>query len=354
MFHKVAKTGIYQDWAKGAADLQPKYDYISFADVSKPPIAEAIARFNKRNNNISHFFKEYSDYWEERNDEEREESGQRIEKRIYSTLEDIAESTLTSIANSSKRIHLCNRDESSSSNNNSIIILNDINSTYKEITGLQVLYLDDDGVQSMMNEELLETLKRQTSIPIQPLSHPATLISHELKESAAKFDQFRKIIKNFKISESDILIHADLNYIETMGNHFLNLCKSPLNPLLVPTLERTAATKMTVILLDNLFLSVNDKIHFCWFEVETLLTKNTKWDGAGFLANSDKRIGYCLVEFSGGIKKNCTKNKAGRDEEKIEAGVVKFMEITDADKGHFIGFHEEPMPSLSFQQHPLR
>ncbi|CAO3691379.1 unnamed protein product [Rhizopus stolonifer] len=133
---------------------------------------------------------------------------QRIEKRIYSTLEDIAKSTLSSIVNSSKRIHLCNRDESisSSSNNNNndrrdsrsnIIILNDINATYKEITGLQILYLDDDGVQSILNEEILETLKRQTSIPIQLFSPPATSILHELNESTAKFDQFRKIIKKF-------------------------------------------------------------------------------------------------------------------------------------------------------------
>lgn len=75
--------------------------------------------------------------------------------------------------------------------------------------------------------------------------------------------------------------------------------------------------------------------------METLLTNSTKWDGVGFHINADKRIGYCLVEFSGGIKKNCSEKKAGRDEEKIDTGVVKFMDFTNADKGHFIRFHSK-------------
>ncbi|CEP16696.1 hypothetical protein [Parasitella parasitica] len=97
------------------------------------------------------------------------------------------------------------------------------------------------------------------------------------------------------------MTYPDLNFIKTMGNHFLNLCQSSLNPLSMPTLERTAAAKTNVILLDNLFLSVNDMIHFCWFEVETLLTNSTKWDGVGFNVDADKRIG--------GIKKTAQGKK---------------------------------------------
>ncbi|CAO3657463.1 unnamed protein product [Mucor hiemalis] len=75
-------------------------------------------------------------------------------------------------------------------------------------------------------------------------------------------------------------------------------------------------------------------------EIETLLTKSTKWDGVGFRAGSDQKIGFCLVEFSGGIKKNCKPKKAGSDEKKIEKGVIDFMEYTNAVKGHFIRFHD--------------
>ncbi|KAI8646572.1 hypothetical protein BD408DRAFT_479807 [Parasitella parasitica] len=325
---------------------------------AKPSITAAISLFNKRNNQNCFFYKKYIEYWARRDEDEREESGCRIEKRIYSTLEDVAVNVLSSITQASKRS--CNTGESSSggssnndSNNNDndndsnsnnnvdkdSIILNDLTSTYKEITGLQILFLDDNGVQSILEKELLETLIQQTSIQVEPMSPQAALILHGLNGSTAQFEELRKMIRNFKISDS-IMTYPDLNFIETMGNHFLNLCQSPLNPLLMPTLERTTAAKTAVILLDNLFLSVNDKIHFCWFEVETLLTRSTKWDGVGFHVNADKRIGYCLVEFSGGIKKNCSGKKAGRDEEKIETGVVMFMDFTNADKGHFIRFHD--------------
>ncbi|KAL0143082.1 hypothetical protein V8B55DRAFT_1474129 [Mucor lusitanicus] len=92
---------------------------------------------------------------------------------------------------------------------------------------------------------------------------------------------YRCIIKRYNLPENerfDIFTHADLNFVETMGNHF------PSNPLLQPTLERTAAIHTTIALLNNLFLSANDKINFSWIEIETLLTQSTKWDGVGFQA----------------------------------------------------------------------
>lgn len=48
---------------------------------------------------------------------------------------------------------------------------------------------------------------------------------------------------------------------------------------------------------------------------------------------------FCLVELSGGIKKNCKPKKACSDKKKIEKGIIDFMEYTDAVKGHFIRFH---------------
>ncbi|KAI8075668.1 hypothetical protein BDF21DRAFT_343337, partial [Thamnidium elegans] len=99
----------------------------------------------------------------------------------------------------------------------------------------------------------------------------------------------------------DMIVHADVNFIEAVGLY------CPRNPLLFSSLERTAATQTTIMLLHNLFLSVNDLIGFNWIEVETLLTNKTKWDGVGFCPTSEKKIGLVLVEFSGGIMFNTMK-----------------------------------------------
>ncbi|KAI9359418.1 hypothetical protein BD770DRAFT_409667 [Pilaira anomala] len=194
MLHKVATESIYQAWLKCAADLQPQYDYFNSADLvmkskqttstlyvttlnkailtsfkkEKPSITDAIALFNKRNNQNSLFYKEYNEYWARRDEDEREESGRRIEKRVYSTLEDVAEDLFSSITQASKRVH--------------------------RITGLQIIFLDDNGVQSILEEEFLETLIQQTSIQAEPLSPQAALILFELNGSTAQFEQFRKMI----------------------------------------------------------------------------------------------------------------------------------------------------------------
>ncbi|RCI04286.1 hypothetical protein CU098_012927, partial [Rhizopus stolonifer] len=209
---------------------------LTYFKKAKPLRTDGIALFNKRNNQNSLFYKEYNEYWARRDEDEREESGRRIEKRIYSERSSSGS----------------NNDDNDDDNDS--IILNNLTSTYKEITGLQILFLDDNGVQSILEKELLETLIQHTSIQAEALSPQAALILHGLNGSTAQFEQFRKVIRNFKTPDS-IINYPALNFIETMGNHFLNLCQSPLNPLLMPTLERTAVTKTTVILLDNLFLS---------------------------------------------------------------------------------------------------
>ncbi|GAA5799824.1 hypothetical protein HPULCUR_005243 [Helicostylum pulchrum] len=80
----------------------------------------------------------------------------------------------------------------------------------------------------------------------------------------------------------------------------LNLIDSPLSPLLGTRLERTAAVNTTIIILNNLFIDVNDVIGFKWYEVHTHMTEKQKWDGVGFSVN-DKKLTPVLIEFSGGI-----------------------------------------------------
>ncbi|KAL9542087.1 hypothetical protein MBANPS3_008787 [Mucor bainieri] len=364
----------------------------------KQSIVEAIVSYNKKNNKNSKFYIAYEEYWKIRDEEEINQTSRRIEKRAHESLEQIAENVFDSIVESSKRLRgnssrsnntnnstssncdstssncdstSSNCDSTSSNSNSSscdstssnsnssscdstssnsdsnihstATTLDEITSTYKGITGLQILYIDDDGVKIMLEKELLDRLTEQSTLPGLSLSSSATLLLESLNRANCDFYTYRGIIKDFKLPANerfDVVTHADLNFVETMGNHFLNLNQSPGNPLLQPTLERTAAIHTTIALLNNLFLSVNDKISFSWIEIETILTKSTKWDGVGFKTGSDKKIGYCLVEFSGGIKRNCKSNKAGHDEMKIEKGVIDFMEYTGAAKSHFIRFHD--------------
>ncbi|CAO3619109.1 unnamed protein product [Mucor fragilis] len=105
---------------------------------------------------------------------------------MYSALEDVAENVFSSISQPLKRSY--SRSESSSRT-----VLNDLTSTYKEITGLQTLFLGDNGVRSILGQELLQTLLQQTSIEVEPLSPQASLILHSLNRSAAQFDQLRTI-----------------------------------------------------------------------------------------------------------------------------------------------------------------
>lgn len=59
----------------------------------------------------------------------------------------------------------------------------------------------------------------------------------------------------------------------------LDLIESPNNPLNSKSLERTAAVHTSIIIIDRLFLSVNDIIELGWLEREYYATHKTKWDG---------------------------------------------------------------------------
>ncbi|KAG2234595.1 hypothetical protein INT48_000498 [Thamnidium elegans] len=70
---------------------------------AKTSITDAIVRFNKRNDQNFLFYQNYNEYWSRRDEDEREESDRRIEKRVCSTLENEAENVFSSITQASKR-----------------------------------------------------------------------------------------------------------------------------------------------------------------------------------------------------------------------------------------------------------
>ncbi|KAL4210290.1 hypothetical protein AB4K20DRAFT_1524894 [Rhizopus microsporus] len=74
------------------------------------------------------------------------------------------------------------------------------------------------------------------------------------------------------------LLHADLHFVEIISTHFLDLITSPRNPMQYTSLERTAASFSTVVILNNLFFSSNDIIDLAWFERVALMTEKKEKD----------------------------------------------------------------------------
>lgn len=90
------------------------------------------------------------------------------------------------------------------------------------ITGLKILYLDDDGVKTMMDQKLLQSLKLRTTLESQSLSSAATSLLVRLNQANIDFPVYRNIIKQFQLEENEafnFFNHADLNFIKTIGNH---------------------------------------------------------------------------------------------------------------------------------------
>ncbi|KAI9251102.1 hypothetical protein EDC94DRAFT_681733 [Helicostylum pulchrum] len=127
----------------------------------------------------------------------------------------------------------------------------------------------------------------------------------------------------------DLMEMHEVNFIETLFMHYLNLMDSLLNPLLGKQLERTTAVSTTIITLNDLFLDVNDVIGLRWYEVRTHRTQNRKWDGVGFSVK-DKKLTPILIEFSGGIKFNNTDQKEENDVNKLASACIESIEYTTA------------------------
>lgn len=97
-----------------------------------------------------------------------------------------------------------------------------LNLLFYRITGLRLLYIDDDGVKFMLDKELLDDLRQQATLDSQYLSSSVTLLLTSLNEANPDFYTYRSIIKSFNLPENerfDIFTHADLNFVETMGSY---------------------------------------------------------------------------------------------------------------------------------------
>ncbi|KAI8638120.1 hypothetical protein BD408DRAFT_453816 [Parasitella parasitica] len=122
----------------------------------------------------------------------------------------------------------------------------------------------------------------------------------------------------------DPIAEYDTGIVANLVQHFLDLIESPNNPLNSKSLERTAAVHTSIIIINRLFLSVNDIIELGWLEREYYATHKTKWDGVLFKVD-DHKISPGFLEFSGGANNNTTITKERRDVKKLYSKMIDVM-----------------------------
>ncbi|KAI7894362.1 uncharacterized protein EV154DRAFT_415120, partial [Mucor mucedo] len=105
-----------------------------------------------------------------------------------------------------------------------------------------------------------------------------------------------------------LVAHHDAGFIEVTARYFLDLMKSPQNPINKTMLERTSAAYLIIYLINQLFLSNNDVIELSWLEREFSLTGRRTFDGILFKVKN-KSIAPVLIEFSGGINDKTSPRK---------------------------------------------
>ncbi|KAI8876948.1 hypothetical protein K501DRAFT_131534, partial [Backusella circina FSU 941] len=183
----------------------------------------------------------------------------------------------------------------------------------------------------LVDKEVVQEIRNETDLAPFDLSEAATTLLAKIGQCVPSSPKLRSIIRK-SVGENDtfdLIGMYDINFIETLANHYLNLIDSPLNPLLGTQLERTAAVTTTIIILNNLFIDVNDVMGFKWYEVRTHMTENQKWDGVGF-SIINRKLTPVLIEFSGGIKFNNTDVKESRDMNKLDSACKRSIDYITA------------------------
>ncbi|RCH84139.1 hypothetical protein CU098_006417 [Rhizopus stolonifer] len=360
---KSKSENTYSIWLESASKLVPPYDYFAFAELannSEPltnssyhqlllkalsqanmtntnNITSAINKYKSRNIIDSAFNKKYTEYWNARSSSV---SNTHLREESASVIKEVQDSIFSFIRKRIKTTPASEDDASEFSSNNQDTSteefdianhLNEGNLQFKLFTGSSLINLDDKRLVGLVNEEILKEIKVDTNLPPFQLSEAATTLLAKIGESVPSSRKLRGIIRK-NIGENDdfdLMEMYDINFIETLSNHYLNLMDSPLSPLLGTQLERTAAVNTTIIILNILFIDVNDVIGFKWYEVRTHMTENQKWDGVGFSVK-DKKLTPVLIEFSGGIGVNNNATKQNQDVVKLTSACKRSIDYITA------------------------
>ncbi|KAI9336898.1 hypothetical protein BD770DRAFT_331990, partial [Pilaira anomala] len=146
------------------------------------------------------------------------------------------------------------------------------------------------------------------------LTNDAAILIQSIKDiSAVSCRNIRNTLykKGFK-QDYDPTNDYDLGITESLVKHFLDLVDSPKTPLNNRSLERSAAVHTSIVVTNQLFLSVNDIVELGWLEREYYRTSKTKWDGVLFKTD-DHKVSPGFVEFSGGVNDSTSLEKEKSD-----------------------------------------
>ncbi|KAG0755671.1 hypothetical protein G6F57_008406 [Rhizopus arrhizus] len=186
----------------------------------------------------------------------------------------------------------------------------------------------------LSSDSVVETLKKYiTEEEYMNITSSLKTEEVELSKNANELIKAIKSIKSFSCRtlrntlykhgyqyDYDPIAEYDTGIVENLVQHFLDLIESPNNPLNSKSFERAAAVHTSIIIINRLFLSVNDIIELGWLEREYYATHKTKWDGV-LLKVDDHKISPGFVEFSGGANNNTTITKERRD--RLQKGNVQ-------------------------------
>lgn len=88
------------------------------------------------------------------------------------------------------------------------------------MTGLKTLNLNDEGVAMVIDETLLAELKQKTSLKAYNLSKATTSLLKLISQANTSISMLRNVIKSYELPSDepfDTVLHADVNFIETVG-----------------------------------------------------------------------------------------------------------------------------------------
>ncbi|KAI8090419.1 hypothetical protein BDF21DRAFT_189523 [Thamnidium elegans] len=200
-------------------------------------ITSAINKFKNRNvvNNV--FNKSYTEYWNARS---LSASSTHLREESASVIKEVRDSVFSSIRKRIKATPASEDDayDSSSSNNQNTSTeefdvanhLNEANTQFKLFTGPSLLNLDEERLTGLVNEEILQEIKVDTNLAPFELSEAATTLIAKIGESVPSSHKLRSIIRKSmgENDDFDLMEMYDINFIETLSNHYLNLIDSPL------------------------------------------------------------------------------------------------------------------------------
>ncbi|KAI8330396.1 hypothetical protein EDC96DRAFT_548954 [Choanephora cucurbitarum] len=297
---------------------------------------------NTRRNKNSVFGKQYMNCWENRKDQALEKDINNDARTTISSIQQMVNQNIREKAknafcrSSSSSEYQSSGSDSPSSDSLALIPLTlHLLALHLLVLQLLIYLVGHLNIIDLSSDSVVETLKEHITEE-EYLDIACSLKTDQVKlsKNANELIKAIKSIKSFSYRtlrntlykhgyqfDHDPIAEFDTGIVESLVQHFLDLIESPNNPLNSKTLERTAAVHTSIIIINRLFLSVNDIIELGWLEREYYATQKAKWDGVLFKVD-DHKISPGFVEFSGGTNSNTTLTKERHDIKKLYSKII--------------------------------